>query len=498
MQSRAGMSEPNLIIVGGGLAGLAAGCYARASGYKTTIVEHNLALGGVCTAWPRGPYLVDGCIHWLTGGAFARLYEELGIVPRVPLRTIERWVTWRDVRDGGSVSVTRDIARLGRDLKSIAPRDAAEIDRLVEGADRVADLQPAIDHPTEITSARDQLRALWEMRGAVGALAHFRKPVGVWAREQLRSEPLRRFFMRTMPGDAPALMLLMVYGYLKRGWLSRPVGGTAAFRDALVAEYERRGGEAILHATVDEILVDGNRARGVRLDDGRMLAADAVISTSSMPETVLRLLGGRYDAESTRERMNRWKMFQPIVLASFGVDVPLTDLPAMLILDGVEPFVVGGTPNDHLHVRVCNDDPAFAPRGHSVVQALLGTDYTWWATCGTSYQSAKDEIAKVALGQLERAAPGLRARVRMTDVATPLTYWRQTRSWRGAYEGWMPNASSMFGHVSKKLAGLDGFYMAGQWVEPGGGVPTAVMSGRQAVQILCAETGRSFTSGAAS
>jgi hypothetical protein len=36
--------------------------------------------------------------------------------------------------------------------------------------------------------------------------------------------------------------------------------------------------------------------------------------------------------------------------------------------------------------------------------------------------------------------------------------------------------------------------MAGQWVEPGGGVPTAVMSGRQAVQLLCVDQVRPFVS----
>ena len=62
----------HLLIVGGGVAGLSAGCYAQRSGFRTTIVEHNLALGGVCTAWHRGPYTIDGCIHWLTGGPFIR------------------------------------------------------------------------------------------------------------------------------------------------------------------------------------------------------------------------------------------------------------------------------------------------------------------------------------------------------------------------------------------------------------------------------------------
>ena len=62
-----GMKDRHIVIIGGGLAGLSAGCYARASGFRTTIVEHNLALGGVCTAWTRGPYTIDGCIQWLTG-----------------------------------------------------------------------------------------------------------------------------------------------------------------------------------------------------------------------------------------------------------------------------------------------------------------------------------------------------------------------------------------------------------------------------------------------
>jgi thioredoxin reductase len=35
-------SERHIIIIGGGPAGMAAGCYALRSGYRTIIVEHNL------------------------------------------------------------------------------------------------------------------------------------------------------------------------------------------------------------------------------------------------------------------------------------------------------------------------------------------------------------------------------------------------------------------------------------------------------------------------
>ena len=47
--------------------------------------------------------------------------------------------------------------------------------------------------------------------------------------------------------------------------------------------------------------------------------------------------------------------------------------------------------------------------------------------------------------------------------------------------------------VEKTLPGLENFYMAGQWVEPGGGIPPAIYSGRQVVQILCHRDGRPFS-----
>jgi phytoene dehydrogenase-like protein len=482
----------HVVIIGGGLAGLSAGCYARASGFRTTLVEHNLSLGGVCTAWSRGEYTVDGCIHWLTGGPFMRLYEELGIVPAVAVRTIEHWLTWRDGPSGGSIEVTRDLDRLARDLIALAPQDEREIRAVVDGARRLDLTPPGVVEAPELATWTEQLRAIWEMKDSFGTLVHFRKPVETWAEEHLSSGVLRRFFASLVPEAAPALLVPFVLGYLQRGHLSRPVGGTAAFRDALVATYDRLGGERLLPATVDEVLVDNGRARGVRLGDGTMLSADAVISTSSSPETLLRLLGGRFGASKALERTKDWKMFQPIVLASWGIAAPLADAPPMLLVDSMPTFEIGGTRNHRLYLRVCNDDPSVAPPGHALVQALLPTDYAWWASRGAGYEDAKEEVAGLALEQIERVLPVARDRVRMVDVATPLTYWQKTRSWRGAYEGWMPNSASLFAHVPKTLPALDAFYMAGQWVEPGGGVPTAVMSGREAVQLLCVDTSQSF------
>ena len=45
----------------------------------------------------------------------------------------------------------------------------------------------------------------------------------------------------------------------------------------------------------------------------------------------------------------------------------------------------------------------------------------------------------------------------------------------------------------KVLPGLKNFYMAGQWVEPGGSVPMVAMSGRSAIQLVCHADGRKFS-----
>ena len=96
---------------------------------------------------------------------------------------------------------------------------------------------------------------------------------------------------------------------------------------------------------------------------------------------------------------------------------------------------------------------------------------------------------------LEQRFPGIAGQVEMVDVATPLTFERYTGNWKGTFEGWLitpQNAHTMMNPMSLGLPGLQNFYMCGQWVQPGGGLPTGVMSGRRLVQALCKEDSKEF------
>lgn len=60
------MTEETILIIGAGIAGLSAGCYAQMNGCRSQIVELHYLPGGLCTSWRRGDYTFDGGVRLLS------------------------------------------------------------------------------------------------------------------------------------------------------------------------------------------------------------------------------------------------------------------------------------------------------------------------------------------------------------------------------------------------------------------------------------------------
>ena len=142
-------------------------------------------------------------------------------------------------------------------------------------------------------------------------------------------------------------------------------------------------------------------------------------------------------------------------------------------------------------------DRTLAPAGKSAVEVMLESPYGYWQRIygRKLYDTEQLQVADQVIDLIERIYPGIRAQIEVVDVATPLSYERYTGNWQGATCGFLLTKETMrlmlFG-VDKKLPGLRNFYMAGQWVEPGGMVPISAMSGRQAIQFICHDDGMAF------
>ena len=148
-------------------------------------------------------------------------------------------------------------------------------------------------------------------------------------------------------------------------------------------------------------------------------------------------------------------------------------------------------------VRIFNHDKTLAPEGKTVITVLLPTyNYEYWVNLKTSdavaYMKQKKRIADEVVQVLEKRYGNLLSKIEMVDVSTPSTVIMYTNNWKGSFEGWLMTPGIGFRSMRKTLPGLSNFYMAGQWVEPGGGVPSAMMSGRNVAQIICKQDKRKF------
>ena len=125
------MAEKSIIIIGAGVAGLTTGIYAQMNGYKTQILEMGNKPGGLCTAWERKGYIIDGCLHWLVGSSskssMHHLWQEVGALKDKKIIYHEIFMRYESP-DGKVVTLYSDIDRLAAHFKEIAPEDTAFID----------------------------------------------------------------------------------------------------------------------------------------------------------------------------------------------------------------------------------------------------------------------------------------------------------------------------------------------------------------------------------
>ena len=154
--------QKSVIIIGAGLAGLSAGCYAQMNGYKTQIFEMHDIPGGLCTSWKRKGYTFDGCIHYMMGsrsGAYHRLYEELGAIQGRCMVDHEELLRVEGA-SGKVWTVYTDLDRLEEHMKALSPADAGLIEEFCNAARLLLSFEMPVEKPAEWMGPLDALKLL--------------------------------------------------------------------------------------------------------------------------------------------------------------------------------------------------------------------------------------------------------------------------------------------------------------------------------------------------
>ncbi|MFR9727968.1 phytoene desaturase family protein [Saccharopolyspora sp. MS10] len=509
--------EPSVIVVGGGIAGLATACYARMSGLRTRVFEKHVLPGGCCTAWGRDGYVFDYCIEWLTGTAAGndanRVWRELGALDGKSITNFEMFNRVVGA-DGREVTFYHDPDRLQRHLLEVSPADARQIRAFCRDLRRflAVDVFPFLV-PRPLQTTRQALAAWAKI---LPAFALFWRTAATRMESftgRLRDPLLRQAFPNIFFQDHetfPLLPYLFNMASAHHGNAGFPQGGSLGLARSIERRYLDLGGEIRYRTRVERILVEDGRAVGVQLRDGTRHHADHVVSACDGTTTIYGMLEGRYTSPVVDrlygEMLRKPGEVYPGVVSVFvGVDGEFpaeTPHSTTYLLSEEDGAALPGSAQCSLVVQLRSRYwPGCAPPGKSLLHCTYFTDFASWKelrrTNRREYRARKQRAADFVRSFLERHHPGVGERVEVVDVATPVTQHRYTGNFEGSILAWKSFGEAddlvakLVDRERMRLPGLRGFSMAGQWVA-GGGLIRAASSGRFAAQFLCAELGVPF------
>jgi phytoene desaturase len=272
------------------------------------------------------------------------------------------------------------------------------------------------------------------------------------------------------------------------------MGGTGALVRALVRLMTEIGGELRLNAEVGEIEVDPRtrRATGVRLADGEIIAADAVVSNGDVATTYMRLVPAALRRKNTDRRMSRLRYSMSLFVLYFGTDRRYDDVAHHEILMGpryrglLDDIFTRKLLSDdfslYLH-RPTATDPALAPPGCDSWYVLspvphLGGD-TSWETAAKPY---RDRIVSYLE---ERYLPGLSRHIVSEHQITPMHFRDTLNSHLGSAFSVEPILTqSAWFRPHNRSEDIANLYFAGAGTHPGAGLPGVLSSGKIVAEMI--------------
>jgi phytoene dehydrogenase-like protein len=471
--------EKTLIIIGGGIAGLSAGCYAQMNGFASTIYEMHNVPGGLCTAWKRKNFTFDLCIEWLAGSSpksrLHAMWEELGAIQGRQFLEHEYLNQALDEHRNRFISYT-DPDRLREHMLSFSLEDELLITEITDDIRTMMDLEM----PDPVLM---ELFGKYAMSASELA-SRFKNPV--------MSNLFRCAFDWHGMSVIVPLWTLSLMGSGNAGY---PIGGSRPFANAIKDRYCDLGGTISFGSRIEKILVEDDVAVGIRLDDGTEKRGDIVLSAADGYTTIFKWLDGRYVDDTIRGHYETLEPYPPLVFVSVGVNGDYSGEPHWMLFVLKRPIEVGGDEVKLLWLLNHSADKSLAPQGKTVFSLMIPTNYDYWASFENKtddYIAEKKKIKEATVNAIAELYPEIVDHVEVVDVATPLTFVRYTGNWRGSYQGWLLTRKSLPAQLPSTLPGLANFYMAGHWVSTGGGLPAAAMTARAAVKLACENENKPF------
>lgn len=507
---------PRTVIVGGGLAALACAVELSSRGVPVTIVERNAHLGGKMNVLREGGFSFDMGPTIITVPEVLRgIIERSGRRPEDEIDLVDLDPQWRCFyEDGTRIDLVRDPAAFAASLDRQFPhqRPGRGYLRFLDYSRRMYRLSERVFFYRDVGSVLDVMRATRQadpalLRDAMGMRLH--STVGATVRHMIPEPHVRQMvehfmqYVGSSPFLAPAVLSLIASAQVDHGcWY--PMGGTRQVARTLEQIAREQGVEVLTGVGVRRIVWRGDRAEGVELDDGRHLAADAVVSNCDVQRTSRDLVGGERGQAEQRRIAGRYEPACSGVVLYLGLSRRYDHLlhhGFLFSRDSEEEFediYERGVParNPTLYVAApSRTDPSQAPPGCEALYVLAHTAYLRdghdWQHADGSLGPMFREYRRIILHKLKRfGMEDIERHIVVERHLTPVGIERMYNAEAGAIYGLASHGRLVGGFKPRNRSRvLRNLYLAGGSANPGPGVPMVLMSGVTAARALAEDFG---------
>ena len=507
------------IIIGGGHNGLVCAFYLARQGLKVRILERRGIIGGACVTEEFHPGFRNSTASYTVSLLRPKIIADMKLHARgwkIVERTISNFFPFENnyLKLGGGTGRTQN------EFRRFSENDATTFPLYEQALERVAEVLRMLSlkcPPNAGGGVRALLSAASQGRSVVGldieaqrdVLDLFVKSTRDFLNHWYESDEVKAAFgfdavvgnyaSPDTPGSAYVL-LHHVFGEIngKKGMWGHSVGGMGAITQYMAEACVEAGVEISLETPVAQVLVDGGKVAGVRLEDGEEIASATVVSNVG-PSLLFKQLVPAGDLPPVfKKRIDQWKTGS----GTFRMNVALSELPSFSVLPGSEraehhtcgiiiapsldymdraytdarAFGWSKAPIVEMKLPTTVDDSLAPPGQH--IASLFCQQFAPVLPDGKSWDDVREEVADHIIDTVTQHAPNFKGSVIARQIHSPMDLERKFGLIGGdIFHGHMSldqlySARPMLGHADYRMP-IKGLYMCGSGTHPGGGVTGA-------------------------
>ncbi len=535
MEQPKSRDDRHVVVIGGGVGGLAAAIRLAARGVRVTLVEKNDRVGGKLNLWEaphpgrpgERPFRFDTGPSLITlPFVFEELFEAAGerLSDHLTLRRLDPVARFQWA-DGMTFELRNDAAAMDREVARIEPRDVAGWRAFAENGRRIWGLSAELflyHAPEQILAGKvppkegarhvSRLTRAFQMLSVplrIGMLRKFSSVVDAHIRNPRLRQVLYQYatYSGASPFLAPATLAVIPHAEQHfGGWYID--GGLYRLAESLERVARKLGVEVRTGTAAEEIEIESAsvtapgkdrpapRVRGVRLAGGERVACDVVVANSDVIYTYRRLIDPAFRkrfADPALDRIEPGGSGMALLLGVEGACPSLAHhtkfMPEDYQSDLAAMFETHTLPSDPC-IYVCaasRSDPTAAPDGCENLFVLVSAPALDgkldWATAGPRY---RDQV--VATLERRWGLANLSQRIVVERSISPADLERLYHANAGSIYGVSSNGyRNAFLRPPNRDQSIRGLYFAGGATHPGGGLPLVALSGKIVSEMVLDE-----------